>query len=426
MPQVKNATPSRKTVQFPVLVERGPTGLKGRVKIYSTPVVVDGESYDSFTVVHYDLGKRSRQRFNDYAKAHSFAEEKAVQLSGGEMAAVSLKNEDQRIYGAAVEALKPLDISLDFAVREYLAARKLLGDVSVLDAAKFYERHGKSVTQKASLEEIRQAMIDGLKSDGRSAYHVRDVRRHVGAFIAKHPRQDIQEVTTAQINEWLRSLEVKGRTRDNYRDSLHNFFSFARTEGYLPKDRPTAAEETKRINEATAENVVFTVKEMRGMLKGAPDWLIPTLALKFFSGLRTEEMIRLKWEDIKFDQNVIFLNKQVTKTKQRRIVPMLPNLKEWLTPHLQAEGQIAARWGSSHTLSKAWSTHAENVGVAYKKNGMRNSYISYRVASIKNVAQVSLESGNSPGVIQRDYLELVTEEDAEKWFATVPNMPVSK
>ena len=72
-------------------MERGPTGLKGRVKIYSTPVVVEGERYDSFTVVHYDLGQRTRQRFNDYAKAYSYAEEKAVQLSGGEVSAVSLK-----------------------------------------------------------------------------------------------------------------------------------------------------------------------------------------------------------------------------------------------------------------------------------------------------------------------------------------------
>ena len=128
-------------------------------------------------------------------------------------------------------------------------------------------------------------MIKGLKSDGRSAYHVRDLQRQVEAFIAKHSHHDIQEITTAQINDWLRSLKVKGRTRDNYRNSLHNFFNFARTEGYLLKDRPTVAAETKRINEATAENVVFTVKDMRAMLTGAPTWLVPTLALKFFSGI---------------------------------------------------------------------------------------------------------------------------------------------
>ncbi len=124
------------------------------------------------------------------------------------------------------------------------------------------------------------------------------------------------------------------------------------------------------------------------MLIGAPDWLIPTLALKFFSGLRTEEMVRLKWEDVKFDQDVILLSKQVTKTKQRRIVPLLPNLKIWLASHRLPEGLIAARWVSAHTLSKAWSNRAADVDVAYKKNGMRNSYISSRVASTKNIAQV--------------------------------------
>ncbi len=408
-----------KEKEFPVIVERGPTGLKGTAKIYSTPVSVKGTRYDSFTVVYYSQGKRQRERFSDYAEAYSHAEEKATQLSGGEIAAVSLKNEDQRIYGAAVDSLKPLDISLEFAVREYIAARKLLGDVSLLDAAKFYQRHGRSITKKASLREILDAMIHGLESDGRSAYHVRDVRRHVGAFIAKHSH-DIQEITTSHINDWLRSMDVKGRTRDNHRDSVHNFFRFARAEGYLPKDRPTVADETKRTNDPGAENDVFTVEEMGKMLGGAPDWIVPGLALKFFSGLRTEEMLRLKWEDVKFDQDVIFLNKRVTKTKQRRIVPLLPNLKLWLSPHRQPDGLIAARWVSAHTLSKAWSNRAKEVGVSYKKNGMRNSYISYRVASVKNVAQVALESGNSPGIIQREYLELVTEEDAKKWFAVVP------
>ena len=420
MPQLKSKKSRSKPREFPVLVERGPTGLKGTAKIYFTPVTVQGGRYDSFTVVHYDQGKRCRQRFNDYAKAFSHAEEKATQLSGGEMAAVSLKNEVQRIYGAAVEGLKSLGISLEFAVREYIAARKLLGGVSILAAANFYHSHGRSITKKAPLQEMLQAMLDGLESDGRSAYHIRDIKRHLGTFIAKFHSYDIQEITTSDINDWLRSLEVKGRTRDNHRDSVHNFFRFARAEGYLPKDRPTVADETKRTNASEAENTVFTVEEMTKMLAGAPDWIIPSLALKFFSGLRTEEMIRLKWDDIKFDQDVIIFGKHVTKTKQRRIVPLLSNLKQWLSPHRQPDGLIAARWSTAHTLSKAWSNHSKEVGVEYKKNGMRNSYISYRVAETKNIAQVALESGNSPGVIQREYLELVTAAEAKKWFSTMP------
>ncbi len=182
-------------------------------------------------------------------------------MSGGELAAVSLKNEDLRIYGAAVDGLKALDTTLEMAVREYIAARKLLGDVSVLEAAKLYHRHGRSITKKASLSEILQAMLKGLQADDRSAYHIRDIGRHVGLFVQKFSQTGIEEITTSQINDYLRSLDVKGRTRDNHRDSVHNFFRFARAEGYLPKDRPTADDETKRTNDVGAENAVFTAEE---------------------------------------------------------------------------------------------------------------------------------------------------------------------
>ena len=39
--------------------------------------------------------------------------------------------------------------------------------------------------------------------------------------------------------------------------------------------------------------------------------------------------------------------------------------------------------------------------VEWKKNGLRHSFISYRVAEIQNVNQVALECGNSPEVIPK-------------------------
>ncbi len=60
-----------KSKEFPVVVERGPTGLKGTAKIYFDPVNVKGQRYDSFLVTHYSLGKCYKQRFNDYSKAFS-------------------------------------------------------------------------------------------------------------------------------------------------------------------------------------------------------------------------------------------------------------------------------------------------------------------------------------------------------------------
>lgn len=410
---------------FPVVVERGPVGLKARVTIYRTPVKTDGRVYESFTVVYHLHGNRRRERFNAYRKAHSRAEEIAIKLSNGERSALELTGDDRRVYLVALEALKRIpSVTLDIAIREYVDARERLRDISLIEAVRFYEAYGRSVVKHGPLGQIRDEMVEALKAERCSAYHIRDVKRHLGKFL-EHFTGEIGDITSAQINDWLRGLTtgdhpVSGRTRDNYRDSVHNFFRFARDAGYLPKGLPTAAEATKRLNEAGKDNEVYSVEEMQKMLNGAPEWLVPALALKAFSGIRTEEMVRIDWSNVKLDRDVMILPKAVTKTKQRRIVPILPNLKAWLGPYVKEEGRIAERWSSAQTLSKAWTNLAKAVGVTYKRNAMRNSYISYRTAQTKNLAQVALESGNSPQTIQENYLELVTEADAKRWFTISP------
>ncbi len=95
-----------KKITFPVVVERGPTGLKGTATILSTPTTVAGKTYASFTVVHYHAGVRHRERFNQYAKAFSKAEEIAIELSNCHKDAFFLSGDERRIYEAALEGLR--------------------------------------------------------------------------------------------------------------------------------------------------------------------------------------------------------------------------------------------------------------------------------------------------------------------------------
>ena len=71
---------------------------------------------------------------------------------------------------------------------------------------------------------------------------------------------------------------------------------------------------------------------------------------------------------------------------------------------------------------------ANRAGITWKRNGLRHSFISYRVAIIKNVAQVAFEAGNSPVMVHRHYLKCVSEAMANKWFALFPEVapPVVK
>ena len=58
--------------------------------------------------------------------------------------------------------------------------------------------------------------------------------------------------------------------------------------------------------------------------------------------------------------------------------------------------------------------------IPWRHNALRHSFCSYRLADVKNAAQVALEAGNSPQMIFKHYRELVTEEQAKDWFAITP------
>ena len=56
----------------------------------------------------------------------------------------------------------------------------------------------------------------------------------------------------------------------------------------------------------------------------------------------------------------------------------------------------------------------------WQENGLRHSFISYRLAVLHGTARVAVEAGNSPEVIFAHYRELVTPETAEEWFKVKP------
>lgn len=411
--------------------------MKGTAKIYRTPVVVQGKKYDSFTVESYAEGRRTRKRFRSYDRAYGQAETIAIKLANGERAALELKGEDRRVYLAAVEALRQLprpagDSSaspsalIENAIREYAEARTILETDSIIEAANYYIRHARTVTKSGRISEVLAKMIDGLAELGRGEYHRRDINRHVTKFIEAVGDLPITNVARDDVKDFLEAIPGSPKTHNNTLGSLHNFFTYARTGGYIPRELPSPADGFSLKTVVADDAEVYTPEEAYRLLNSAREPMIPCLALKFFSGVRTEEMYKIEWDAVKFGQNVITITAAVAKKSQRRIIPLLPNAKAWLLPFEGSTGRIATRWGTAHTLSKSWVGLANRLKVDYKKNAMRNSYISYRLAAVKNVDQVGMESGNGATVIRREYLEVVTETEADRWFAISPGEELPK
>ena len=138
----------------------------------------------------------------------------------------------------------------------------------------------------------------------------------------------------------------------------------------------------------------------------------------FQDGNHTAEIKRLHWEDIKWDRGHIEIAGRKAKTASRRLVPLTDNLKAWLEPWRDETGEIVSFDDVSGALCDVAMKAAIPGG--WRRNAMRHSFISYRVAKTGDVPRTALEAGNSPEMIFRHYRAVVDPQSADEWFGIMP------
>ena len=164
---------------------------------------------------------------------------------------------------------------------------------------------------------------------------------------------------------------------------------------------------------------IFTARELSALLKYASTDLATCLAIAAFTGLRSEEILRLEWSDLRLSANFVEVGAHKAKTATRRLVPIPAVLAQWLAMAGNRDGGPV--WPVSKTAYfDAIRATARRARVTWKQNALRHSWISYRLAEVQDVNRVALEAGNSPQMIFRHYRELATPEHAHTWFSIVP------
>ena len=404
-------------------------------KIYCTPTVI---GYESFTLVYYEDQARKREYFSLLDEAKSRAKAVGALLSKGEHAALALTSQDAAAFFRAKELLKPAGATLEAACREYVEAFKLLGGVSILNAAREYAtRHARTlvpITVQEAVDEYLQAKRKGEPTKRGtmpkqvSAKYLRDLEKKLGLFAERFHCQ-LASVTADEIAQMLDDLDFSGKTKNDYRDAISYLFEFAKKRKYLPPDY-AVVEDVDRTLETETEIEFFTPEEMSKLLNYTPEGaaptpgkLVPTLAIAAFAGIRTEEILRLDWKEVNLPQRFIDVTRQKSKTKMRRFAPVTDNLAKWLAPYAQQTGPV---WPLSVPyFFQSLQNLAEDAGVVWRRNAVRHSFATYRCAAIANLNQVALECGHSVDILVQHYRGIVTPEDAAKWFSIEPQAPAN-
>ena len=437
-------------------------------KIYAAPLVKNNKdgtktTHPSFLVKHYEGANHIQKRQKSWEDVEAHIEEVVAAHRANDPERLELTGRDRRSYLAAVDALEKEKVKceVDHAAREFAAATTILGPYNlnvkqaaemVADALKrlekvplstaldFYDRHGKTMKAVKTVPAVVTELVEYIRKDGCSAYHVRDMETRLGRF-ADSFTGNIDAISEQAVTDWLQGLKkivwvkdgekhrrveddknppVSRRTRNNYRDAVSELFEFARRRGYVPKDIITATAEISRLKVVPGKNHIISPEEARRGLSELSPQLVPYTVLKLFSGLRTEEAFGMTWEEFRFKSKAVIIEAKLAKLRQRRVPPILPNLALWLKPFEGLKGRIVRDYWGPQAVHKAVARDLLKAKVKLGRNTFRNCYISYRVAQPMPASTVAAETGTSARMIESNYKELATQDEAKSWFSINP------
>ncbi len=243
--------------------------------------------------------------------------------------------------------------------------------------------------------------------------------RAMHTVVARWTATPAAAMTAANCEVFLASLDCAAVTKNNYLQLLRMAFRFARRRKLLSKDcdGPDVAE---RVIQPPSEPALHSPDELRRWFRELPPATWGCVALVAQCGVRLAEAGRMNVTDLALPERRATVSAGKAKTRARRIVPLCDSAREWLTESVA--GPLGPLWsGSRMDLAEEIRNARRRAGVPAKRNGLRHSFISYRLAIVQSEAQVALEAGTSPECIFRHYREPATPEAAREWFAVAPD-----
>jgi integrase len=270
------------------------------------------------------------------------------------------------------------------------------------------------------------ALIIQKEADKTSERYQRDLRNRLKRLAEAMPDKKIATVSTADLDDFLNTLGVAAGTKNTFRRDIRTLWSFAEKRKWADAK---VAKVTGKARGSFTTPEIFTPEEAAELLSHSTDDVLAFHALGLFAGLRVAEIQRLDWRDIDIEGGWITISAAKSKTGSRRLVPILDALRAWIEPVAKRSGNIMesdfrkrqdlARNRSGFT-PKIEGARTNQKLRAWPQNGLRHSFVSYRLATTSNAAATALECGHSQEVLHRHYKELVRPKDAEKFFAIRP------
>jgi integrase len=302
---------------------------------------------------------------------------------------------------------------------EIIAAKQKIAEYgeTMSDAVKFRVDHLEQIRRcKITVAQLSQEVLEAKRKDGLSTRYVRMLGFYLKRFAQDFGDRSIASITVEELDAWLRALPVAPKTRENYRRNIGVLFSHAAQRRMIESNPIKFTAKPKLVDKPPE---IFSVNELTELLNAAaarePE-VLPMLAIGAFAGLRDAEIRRLHWNEIDLARGFVEVTAAKSKTARRRLVPIRPNLAEWLRPYAGMTGSVVP------VMARSKLERVRKVaGVRWPHNALRHSFASYRLAAIHDAPRVASELGHTnPQLLYAHYRELVHPDEAERYWKIAP------
>ena len=343
-------------------------------------------------------GKRERKHFKNRASAKAFHDQKQVELANFGTAAAVLNEHDRAEYIECKELLKPYGLSLRDAIKKILPQLKAENATCLVSVA---------------VKEV----LAVKKQDGMRKRYIKDLQSRLSRFSKDFAERSMASLTTAEIDDWLRSLDSKAVTRNNYRRILSVLFGYATKRGYVLKNPVLDASKAKEVPKKVG---ILTPAQATTLLEKATEEIVPAIAIGLFAGLRPEsEVWRLNWQNIDLEARLIQVDADKTKGAANRFVHISDNLIEWLNPVVKKQGPVSPKGDKYYTLLEKARSAAKIS--KWPPDALRHSFASYHYAQFKDLPKAMAEMGHTNSrTFLNHYRERVKPAEAEKYWQIKP------
>jgi integrase len=304
------------------------------------------------------------------------------------------------------------------------------------------KNHREVLLQLVNKDKPSQSMMFGeyaersVKSDGYAIKHGTKIfynymlKDHILTHF-RHYRLD--EINPSDIRVWQTKLleTLEASTVKNIKNLMGKILEYAKMDELITKNaarlvKPPRIEEKEEIDP-------FTMEEALHLIDNSNKWFASFLTVAFFTGMRTGELMALKWDDIDFNSEKIIVRQTMshgsigsTKSGKSRKIdmlsPVLQALKDKFRENgLSSEFIFTSRKGTPYTFSSAlyttfWKPLLKRCGMAHKvMYNTRHTFASLMLLNGEDVLWVSKMLGHSNvSTTMRYYIKFIEEKGTKR------------